>query len=77
MKDSGAHAGATSFLVLSPLFAWLDARFLRLPMMIEVMAFALGRSLLLVVLNAPGLLKASRTLRVVYPLRDELKRLWR
>ncbi len=50
-----------SFLVLTAIFAYLNARFLRLPMTIGVMAFALGLSLLLVALNVYGLLPAVRS----------------
>jgi CPA1 family monovalent cation:H+ antiporter len=45
---------AAAFLTLTALFAWLNARILKLPMTIGVMAFALGLSLLLVAVNAFG-----------------------
>ena len=48
------------FLALTAAFAYLNARFLKLPMTIGVMAFALGMSLLLVVLNAAGFLPDVR-----------------
>ncbi|MBK6675305.1 MAG: sodium:proton antiporter [Proteobacteria bacterium] len=49
-----------AFLALTAGFAYLNARFLKLPMTIGVMAFALGISLLLVAINAAGYLPAVR-----------------
>lgn len=49
-----------AFLALTAGFAYLNARFLKLPMTIGVMAFALGMSLLLVALNAVGILPEVR-----------------
>ena len=48
------------FLVLTALFAWLNARFLKLPMTIGVMAFALALSLMLIGLGAMGFFPAVR-----------------
>src|SRR5690349_18785901 len=45
-----------AFLALTATFAYLNARFLKLPVTIGVMAFAMGLSLLLVALDAIGLL---------------------
>lgn len=49
---------AASFFVLIALISWLDARFLRLPMTIGVMDLSRRLSLLLVGLNALGLLQS-------------------
>lgn len=45
---------AAIFLTVTALFAWLNARILKLPMTIGVMAFSLGLSLVLIVLNLLG-----------------------
>ncbi|MEP7314287.1 MAG: sodium:proton antiporter, partial [Pseudomonadota bacterium] len=50
---------AAVFLTLTALFAWLNARILKLPMTIGVMAFALGLSLLLILVNALGWFPAA------------------
>ncbi len=48
-----------ALLTLTALFAWLNARILKLPMTIGVMAFALALSLLLVAANAIGWFHAA------------------